>query len=116
MIQMMLEPDIELKAFSKDVKRDKLDKIEFVTYAYDYFKIFKGLIVDSIFSFRERNESREFFMNRCAEDALRVVEVELNFIYEVLYTKVEVVHTKINYVFHFVSFASTVSAVGLFFA
>ncbi|PON64562.1 hypothetical protein PanWU01x14_122740, partial [Parasponia andersonii] len=115
-IQMTPEPDTESKAFSKDVKEGELKEIEVVTYAYHFFNIFRGLIVDSIFSFRERNESREFFMRRSPRDAFRVLEVELNFIYEALYTKVIVVHTAIGYVFRFVSFASTVSALGLFFA
>ncbi|PON65091.1 hypothetical protein TorRG33x02_271490 [Trema orientale] len=115
-IQMTPEPDTESKAFSKDVKEGKLKEIEIVTYAYHFFNIFRGLIVDSIFSFRERNESREFFMRRSPRDAFRVLEVELNFIYEALYTKVIVVHTTKGYVFRFVSFASTVSALGLFFA
>nr|GFC34903.1 hypothetical protein CTI12_AA095370 [Tanacetum cinerariifolium] len=41
-----------------------------------------GLVVHR----RERNQSRYFFLNRTAKDAFKVVEVELNFIYEVLRT------------------------------
>ncbi|XP_062074509.1 uncharacterized protein LOC133778557 [Humulus lupulus] len=114
-IQMIPEPDVESKAFSKDVKEGDLEEIDIVNYGNNYFRIFKGLIVDSIFSFRERDESREFFMNRTAVDAFRVMEVELNLIYEVLYTKIEVVHNRIGYVFRFLSLASTVATLGLFY-
>ncbi|KAK3200022.1 hypothetical protein Dsin_023437 [Dipteronia sinensis] len=92
-----------------------LDDVKVVHYAYHFFEIFKGLIVDLIFSFQERNESRKFFHKLSAEDALRVIEVELNFIYEALYTKVQVVHSKFGYCTRFVSFASVVASLSFFY-
>lgn len=83
-----------------------LDDIEVVQHAYHFFEIFKGLIVDLIFSFRERYESRLFFHKRTSVDAFRVISVELNFIYDVLYTKVVVVHSKVGYIFRSVSFSA----------
>ncbi|KAK3182862.1 hypothetical protein Dsin_030148 [Dipteronia sinensis] len=59
-------------------------------------------------------ESRDFFHSRTPEDAFRVIEVELNFIYQVLYTKVEVVHSMAGYVFRFIAFGSIVSAFSIF--
>ncbi|KAK0599263.1 hypothetical protein LWI29_003719 [Acer saccharum] len=94
---------------------ERLNDVQVVHYAYHYFKIFKGLIVDLIFSFQERNESRNFFHNLIAEDALRVIEVELNFIYEALYTKVQVVHSKLGYFTRFISFALVVASLSLFY-
>uniref|UniRef100_A0A2N9GLS5 DUF4220 domain-containing protein n=1 Tax=Fagus sylvatica TaxID=28930 RepID=A0A2N9GLS5_FAGSY len=73
-----------------------------------------GLIVELIFSFRERNESRDFFQCRTAEEALKIIELELNFIYEALYTKVVVVHNRVGYIFRFLSTASVVVAFGFF--
>ncbi|KAK0600627.1 hypothetical protein LWI29_016885 [Acer saccharum] len=96
------------------VQRDRLDDVQVVHYAYHYFEIFKGLIVDLIFSFQERNESRNFFHSLSPEDALRVIEVELNFIYEALYTKVQVVHSKFGYFTRFISFALVVASLSLF--
>ncbi|XVF52252.1 hypothetical protein PTKIN_Ptkin05aG0004200 [Pterospermum kingtungense] len=113
-IIMIPEPDKEARATDVPVKEGKLNDLEVVHYAYKYFLIFKGLVVDLIFSFRERNESREFFKKREADDALRVIEVELNFIYEVLYTKVEVVHSTWGYVFRCIAFGSILSALGIF--
>ncbi|KAK3199151.1 hypothetical protein Dsin_022566 [Dipteronia sinensis] len=64
-----------------------LGDLQVVHYAYHFFDIFKGTIVDLIFSFHERNESRDFFINLSPEDAFRVIEVELKFIYDALYSK-----------------------------
>ncbi|KAK6263396.1 hypothetical protein QUC31_009212 [Theobroma cacao] len=113
-IIMVSEPDKEARATDVPVKKGWLNDLEVVHYAYKYFLIFKGLVVDLIFSFRERNESREFFKEREADDALRVIEVELNFIYEVLYTKVEVVHSIWGYIFRGIAFGSVLAALGLF--
>ncbi|OMO93436.1 hypothetical protein COLO4_16867 [Corchorus olitorius] len=111
---MVPEPDKEARATDMPVKKGGLNDLEVVHYAYKYFQIFKGLVVDNIFSFRERNESREFFKERKAEDALRVIEVELNFIYEVLYTKVQVVHSIWGYVFRVIAFGSILASLGVF--
>ncbi|MBA0834988.1 hypothetical protein Goarm_007301 [Gossypium armourianum] len=113
-IIMIPEPDKEARATDMPVKEGNLNNLEVVHYAYKYFLIFKGLVVDLIFSFRERNESREFFKKRKPIDALRVIEVELNFIYEVLYTKVQVVHSAWGYIFRCVAFASIVAALSIF--
>ncbi|KAK6124017.1 hypothetical protein DH2020_042233 [Rehmannia glutinosa] len=113
-IEMIPEPPRGTKGVNK-VKEGKLNPEEVVLYAHRFFETFKGLIVDLIFSFRERNQSRDFFLKRTAEDAFRVIEVELNFIYEVLFTKVRVVYTLFGYVCRFVSFSFVVASLGLFY-
>ncbi|OMO52584.1 hypothetical protein COLO4_37092 [Corchorus olitorius] len=112
---MISEPDKEARATDMPVKKGLLNDLEVVHYASKYFQIFKGLVVDNIFSFHERNESREFFRERKAEDALRVIEVELNFIYEVLYTKVQVVHSGWGYAFRGIAFGSILASLGVFY-
>ncbi|XP_062161870.1 uncharacterized protein LOC133868884 [Alnus glutinosa] len=82
----------------------------------NFYEIFNGLIVDLIFSFRERDESRLFFKNRTPEDALKVLAVELNFIYEVLYTKVAMVHLGLGYSIRFVSWCVVVAALSTFYS
>ncbi|PIA38190.1 hypothetical protein AQUCO_02800093v1 [Aquilegia coerulea] len=85
-----------------------------VQHAYKFFNKFKGLIVDLIFSFHDRNQSREFFLQRYAKDAFDVIEIELSFMYEILYTKVEVVHTRPGYILRSICFISTLVALLLF--
>ncbi|KAK0601958.1 hypothetical protein LWI29_029074 [Acer saccharum] len=109
------EPDKEYKAGdAANVEKKKLNNLEVVQQAHYYFNIFKGLIVDLIFSFHERDESRYFFENLLPEDSLRVIEVELNFIYEVFYTKIQVVHSVTGYIMRFMSFGFLVPAFLLF--
>lgn len=115
-IQMIGEPpDRGSKAVNK-VKQGSLTDVEVVLYAHRFFQSFKGLIVDLIFSFRERNQSRNFFLARTAKDAFKVVEVELNFIYEVLYTKASVLYTIPGYICRFVSFTCVVASLVIFHA
>uniref|UniRef100_A0A2N9IEZ1 DUF4220 domain-containing protein n=1 Tax=Fagus sylvatica TaxID=28930 RepID=A0A2N9IEZ1_FAGSY len=116
-IEMIGEPNKESKAalYKEDVG-DLSDDIVVVQRAYGFFQIFKGLIVDLIFSFRERHESRVFFQNINSEDALKVIAVELNFIYEVLYTKVVVVHSYVGYVGRVISWICVVLALLIFYS
>ncbi|KAG8476015.1 hypothetical protein CXB51_032825 [Gossypium anomalum] len=116
-ISSTLEPDKEAKASDIPPKTDRLKDLEVVHYAYKYFKTFKGLVVDLIFSFRERDESRDFFKRREPEDALRVIEVELNFLYGTLYTKVEVLHWKfyVGYILRFLALACVLATLGIFY-
>ncbi|KAE8670856.1 putative Leucine-rich repeat family protein [Hibiscus syriacus] len=114
-ITMTPEPDKETKASDTPPKEGPLNHLEVVHYAYQFFLTFRGLIVDLIFSFRERNESRDFFTRRSAEDALRVIEVELNFIYGSLYTKLEVVYSWLGCICRFLAFGFTLATLGLFY-
>ncbi|XP_028105118.1 uncharacterized protein LOC114304163 [Camellia sinensis] len=112
-IEMLPEPNRVIKTESAG-DRDDLSDLEVVRRAYGFFVTFKGLIADLIFSFRERSLSRDFFLKRTARDAFRVVEVELNFIYDILYTKVVVVQSFWGYFFRFASFMLTCAALLLF--
>ncbi|CAL5408659.1 unnamed protein product [Camellia sinensis] len=112
-IEMLPEPNRVIKTESAG-DRDDLSDLEVVRRAYGFFVTFKGLIADLIFSFRERSLSRDFFLKRTARDAFRVVEVELNFIYDILYTKVAVVQSFWGYFFRFASFTLTCAALLLF--
>ena len=66
------------------VKEGKLDNCELVQYAYGMSNMYKGLIVNVMFSSSEHKESQDFFSNRDAEDTLRMLEIELNFFYDLL--------------------------------
>ncbi|KAI6683945.1 hypothetical protein NL676_029858 [Syzygium grande] len=83
--------------------------------AFLYFKTYKGLLVDLIYSFHERDDSKQFFQSRTAKDAFRVIEAELNFFYDVLYTKAAVIHCPTGYLFRAISIGSVVSAFASFY-
>ncbi|XP_059436473.1 uncharacterized protein LOC132169457 [Corylus avellana] len=111
-IQLIPEPNKESQ--TGRYPRD-LYAFEEVEYAYHFFEIFKGLIVDLIFSYRERHESQMFFFHETPEDAFKVLAIELNFIYEVLYTKVVVVHSMTGYLVRFISWCAVVAALSTFY-
>lgn len=113
-IEMLPEPDRVVKA-ANIFKPGPLTNLQVVQYAHRYFETFKGLVVDLIFSFRERNQSRDFFLARSAEDAFRVVEVELNFLYEVLFTKLPVVYDSLGYCCRCFSSIAVIMSLVLFY-
>lgn len=107
----MEKPVKEVKAADDVIMTGRLNHPEVVQYAYQYLNTFKRLLVDLILSFRQRDENQYFFHSLSyPEDALRIIEVGLNFIYEVFYTKAEVIHSLVGYIFQFISFASAVTA------
>ncbi|CAB4275919.1 unnamed protein product [Prunus armeniaca] len=94
---------------------DMENDIAMVRHAYHFYKIFRGLIVDLIFSFHERFESRAFFQEREAKDAFRLIAIELNFVYEALFTKAVVVHSTQGCIFRAISFTAVSIALGFFY-
>ncbi|CAH8276087.1 unnamed protein product [Arabidopsis lyrata] len=78
------------------VRPEVITHLQVVQYAYKYFNIYKGLVVDFIYSSQQWIESKLFFQSLSAEDALRILEVELSFIYGTLFTKVDILHTWIG--------------------
>ena len=52
--------------------------------------MYKGLIVNLMFSSREHGESQNFFSRRDPKDTLKTLEIELNLFYDLLHPKVVV--------------------------
>ncbi|KAL3719154.1 hypothetical protein ACJRO7_004154 [Eucalyptus globulus] len=91
-----------------------LDDRTLIKEAFSYFKKFKGLLVDLIFSFQDCDESMRFFRSRTAKDAFRVIEVELNFFYD-LFTKSGIVHRPSGYIYRAISVSCIVAAFASFY-
>ncbi|RWR84770.1 hypothetical protein CKAN_01359600 [Cinnamomum micranthum f. kanehirae] len=83
--------------------------------AHKFFDKFKGLIVELIFSFHERDESRNAFLEKSPDDAFKVVEFELSFVYEVLFTKAVVVHDMRGYILRAICSCLIIAAFLTFF-
>ncbi|KAG6626493.1 hypothetical protein CIPAW_15G052600 [Carya illinoinensis] len=98
----------------QSVKKESLTYFEVVKYAYKHFhNTLVGLVVD-LTGRHDRHASRSFFCNLAAEDALEVLEVELNFIYEILDTKVYVVHSLTGYIFRLLTILSVWASLAIF--
>ncbi|CDY26372.1 BnaA02g23980D [Brassica napus] len=88
------------QASEKRKEKSKLTDLEIAQYAYN---------------FRERDESLEIFENLTdPEEALRIIEVELGFLYDALFTKVAVLHTVIGTISRVVASGTLVAAFILF--
>ncbi|RWR93588.1 hypothetical protein CKAN_02285000 [Cinnamomum micranthum f. kanehirae] len=121
-----LSPSIEISKEPKDASQARVenvgeqtnksgDDIHELQEAYKFFEKFKGMIVELIFSFKERNESLKAFIKKPAREAFRVVEFELNFVYEVLFTKAVVVHGLYGYMLRVICSCSIMAAFLSFF-
>ncbi|KAK7305133.1 hypothetical protein VNO77_43033 [Canavalia gladiata] len=95
-------------------KKEHLDDAGVVTLAFLLFNKFQGLIVDKLIEMNSGYLITDYFNQLTAIDALRVVEVELNFIYEAFYTKASLLHNKVSFFFRFLSVSSVVVAFVLF--
>ncbi|KAF8695545.1 hypothetical protein HU200_037391 [Digitaria exilis] len=87
--------------------------------AYDLFLIFRRLFVNLILSFKERRLSQAFFLQQrdgmTPSLAFEVVEVELNFIYDMVYTKGPVAHSRAGWALRCVCSACLLAALVVFF-
>nr|GMC70165.1 uncharacterized protein LOC109187834 [Ipomoea batatas] len=92
----------------------ELKELEVIKHGYKFFRIFKGLIVDHMFSFLERDDSRRFYRSLEYNDAFRVMEMELNFMYDAMFTKMSAVQCILGYIFRFISTALLIAATLIF--
>jgi hypothetical protein len=115
-IELIL-PQPKTAAYESVDIADRLDDLLAVKHAYKFFQTFKRLTVDLILSFRDSDESQQFFQKiKTPIDAFNVIAIELNFMYEVFYTKAAVVHLLyVHLVVRFISWFAVVAALSIFY-
>ncbi|RWR93587.1 hypothetical protein CKAN_02284900 [Cinnamomum micranthum f. kanehirae] len=91
------------------------DLVDKMRKAYRLFDMFKGMIVERTFSYHELEGSRTTFLGMSGQDAFQVVEFELNFLHEVLFTKAVVLHNLFGYVLRAICSCSIMVAFVSFF-
>ncbi|KAK3220347.1 hypothetical protein Dsin_014317 [Dipteronia sinensis] len=82
--------------------------------AYFLFQRFQYLFADSILGTRERKDSCSLIENKSAEDAFKLIAIELGFMYDLLYTKAPIVYSRLGIIFRVISFIASVTALYLF--
>ena len=92
----------------------ELDDMQLLQEAHRLFETFKGLIVGLLFSSKDREQSRDLFLTKTPAEAFRLIECELNFMYESLHTEVVVVRCPFGYFLRFIIFTLIIVALGLF--
>ncbi|GLT30096.1 hypothetical protein SLA2020_049170 [Shorea laevis] len=91
-----------------------IDDLEVIQYAYYSYKICRGLVFDQIYNFRELTQIPELFSSIEAENALRLIEVEVNYFSDVLQTNSEFLQSVMGYVGRFLAFGLMVTALAIF--
>ncbi|XP_019173646.1 PREDICTED: uncharacterized protein LOC109169246 [Ipomoea nil] len=65
-----------------------LDKYEIVRWGYEFYQTFKGFIIDHTFIHeKECGTEKEWFRSISVKNAFEVMEMELNFMYQAMFTK-----------------------------
>ncbi|KAL3752796.1 hypothetical protein ACJRO7_000229 [Eucalyptus globulus] len=111
--KLVEELDVPRDGYSNEEETKLVESIV-VKHAYCFFQIFKIFLVDLVFTHQQREISREYFCKVSAWDAMRIISVELQFMYEVLHTKLLAIHSKWSYIFRFIAFTNIVVAYVLF--
>ncbi|KAF8041484.1 hypothetical protein BT93_A0168 [Corymbia citriodora subsp. variegata] len=104
--------DIGNKYF--DEKEANIVESIVVKHAYILFRTIRVFLGDLIFTWKQREMNRRYFLNVSAMDALRVISIELQFMYEELHTKALAIRSKWSYIFRFIAFINVVIAFILF--
>lgn len=80
------------------------------TFFQPFKQLFAGLDLSKEFKFK----SKSFFQGASFEDAFKVIEVELGFMYDFFYTKAFIIFSKWGSLLHLSSLISTLSALWVF--
>ncbi|XP_073005274.1 uncharacterized protein [Typha latifolia] len=112
--EIEVEKEPESQPRSLDTVVEDVSMVTVLTKSHQFFQTFKRLIVDLILSFHDRNESQSFFLKCSAFQAFKVIEIELSFVYEMLYTKSTAIHTTLGPFLRCITFSSTLSSLILF--
>ncbi|XP_074284356.1 uncharacterized protein LOC141608956 [Silene latifolia] len=82
---------------SSDNWNDVKENDDMVRDAHNCYMKVQGLLADAYLSLKDREESRLFFLKKPASEAIRIIEIELNLVYDILYTKAFLLQRKQAY-------------------
>nr|GME08619.1 uncharacterized protein LOC109169293 [Ipomoea batatas] len=97
----------------------RIDEYEIIRRGYEFYQTFKGFIIDHTFIQNECGTEEWFSKLGDEEDAFKVMEMELNFMYQAMFTKmIAVEYWKDNYfwcIWRFVCHALLITVAVIFF-
>ncbi|KAG2244388.1 hypothetical protein Bca52824_093761 [Brassica carinata] len=108
------EQGVEAPPAARVPEEVMMTHLQAVRYAYKYFNIYKGLVVDFIYSSEQWRESKHFFQSLSGEEALRILEVELSFMYGTFFTKTDILHTWIGSAFRSIALCCLFASLFIF--
>ncbi|WRX27210.1 Protein of unknown function DUF594 - like 10 [Theobroma cacao] len=86
--------DIQLPMEAFAIEDNSISKTNELLKAYGLLQIFKRIFVNLLLSSRDRDTSLAVFQNLSFQKAFEVVEMELAFMFDLLYTKASVVYSR----------------------
>uniref|UniRef100_A0A7N2R468 DUF4220 domain-containing protein n=1 Tax=Quercus lobata TaxID=97700 RepID=A0A7N2R468_QUELO len=89
----LIESSIESDISFPMPKNSNISEAEFLQWGYILFQTFKQLFSDLILSVQDIKNSQSYFQKVSFKEAFKVIEVELGFMYDVLYTKAFLVYS-----------------------
>ncbi|GKV14865.1 hypothetical protein SLEP1_g25672 [Rubroshorea leprosula] len=102
--QANLDVTVPRKTAEKDVPAENEHNL---VKAHALFQTFKSLFADLILSYHDRDSSQGLFKEMSDENAFNVIEIELGFMYDLVYTKAPVIYTRWGFVRRFLTFFLT---------
>ncbi|GLT90393.1 hypothetical protein SLE2022_083270 [Rubroshorea leprosula] len=107
--QANLDVTVPRKTAEKDVTvpRKTAENEHNLVKAHALFQTFKSLFADLILSYHDRDSSQGLFNEMSDESAFNVIEIELGFMYDLVYTKAPVIYTRCSFVRRFITFFLT---------
>ncbi|KAL4625394.1 hypothetical protein ACB092_05G022700 [Castanea dentata] len=93
----------------------RIPEARILNTAYMFFEIFKKLPANLILSFHDIQKSQYFIKTSSCDEAFKLIEVELGFMYDVFHTKAVLVHSFKGVVFRLITSTCTVSVFVAFF-
>ncbi|XVF27102.1 hypothetical protein REPUB_Repub14bG0077600 [Reevesia pubescens] len=88
----VIDVQLPMEAFTSE--DNSISKINELLKAYGLLQMFKRIFVNLLLTSRDRDTSLAVFQNLSFEKAFEVVEMELAFMYDLLYTKASVVYSR----------------------
>ncbi|XP_058185935.1 uncharacterized protein LOC131303168 [Rhododendron vialii] len=118
LVELRLDPhnsiDIGKDSASQLVACSTKKDVKTLCAAYQSFNKYKGLYVDAIFMYRGRDDKGKPFADMNADDAFKIMEMELSFAHDLFYTKTALTHTIWGWFVRMLSLTSISFATGLF--
>ncbi|KAL3749262.1 hypothetical protein ACJRO7_010375 [Eucalyptus globulus] len=88
--------------------------VHLIIKAYGLLKIFKCLFIDLILSYDDRDMSRSIFKDISWKDAFQLIEIELGFMYDLLYTKAMLLYSVWGFRRRFITFSLNLLVLAFF--
>ncbi|KAL8171231.1 hypothetical protein V2J09_023035 [Rumex salicifolius] len=73
-------------------KQQPLSDVAMIRGAFWLFKAYNSVYADLPLKHHVRRTAREYFLKRTPDEAYKIVEIQLNFTYEAMYTKMVIIH------------------------